>query len=231
MRMQIKRYGTRVLRCCRQSQMYREYRESGKISNLRHSCGRKKHRLERDERRLTKITKCDRRATLPQIAADFNAGPSTSVTVRTIYRNIIDMGFRCTLVDCMAQSFTPGPVNNDIGLLMTENTLPDPTYQQGTVRVGGGSVMVWGVYSWSDIGPLIDLDRTLTGDRYVSILSDHLHPCMSIGHSDGLWEFQTDNATPHTSRIATYWLQELYSEFRHFRWPPKSPDMNIIEHI
>ncbi|GFS66096.1 transposable element Tcb1 transposase [Trichonephila clavipes] len=36
----------------------------------------------------------DRRATLPQIAADFKAGPSTSVTVRTIQRNIIDMGFR-----------------------------------------------------------------------------------------------------------------------------------------
>ncbi|GFX07451.1 HTH_Tnp_Tc3_2 domain-containing protein [Trichonephila clavipes] len=34
------------------------------------------------------------RATLPQVVADFNAGPSTSVTVRTIQRNIIDMGFR-----------------------------------------------------------------------------------------------------------------------------------------
>ncbi|GFU40779.1 histone-lysine N-methyltransferase SETMAR [Trichonephila clavipes] len=35
----------------------------------------------------------------------------------------------------------------------------------------------------------------------------------------------------HTSRIATDWLQEHSSEFRYFRWPPKSPDMNIIEYI
>ncbi|GBM89978.1 hypothetical protein AVEN_41357-1 [Araneus ventricosus] len=49
---------------------------------------------ERDQRRLTRIIKCDRRATLPQIAADFNAGPSTSVSVRTIQRNIVDMGLR-----------------------------------------------------------------------------------------------------------------------------------------
>ncbi|GFY19169.1 HTH_Tnp_Tc3_2 domain-containing protein [Trichonephila clavipes] len=35
-----------------------------------------------------------RRATLPQIAADFYAGPSTSVPMRTIQRNIIDMGYR-----------------------------------------------------------------------------------------------------------------------------------------
>ncbi|GFV73413.1 DDE_3 domain-containing protein [Trichonephila clavipes] len=34
-----------------------------------------------------------------------------------------------------------------------------------------------------------------------------------------------------TSRIATEWFQEPFSEFRHFRWSPKSPDMNIIEHI
>ncbi|GFV02020.1 HTH_Tnp_Tc3_2 domain-containing protein [Trichonephila clavipes] len=34
------------------------------------------------------------RATLPQIAADFNDGPPTSLTLRTIQRNIIDMGFR-----------------------------------------------------------------------------------------------------------------------------------------
>ncbi|GBO09083.1 hypothetical protein AVEN_235992-1 [Araneus ventricosus] len=107
----------------------------------------------------------------------------------------------------------------------------DPACQQGTVQGGGGSVMVWGVCNWRDMGPLIRLDTTLTGDRYVSILSGHLHPFMSIVYSDGLGEFQQDNATPHTSRIATEWLQEHSSDFRHFRWPPKSSDMNIIEHI
>ncbi|GBN41510.1 hypothetical protein AVEN_178950-1 [Araneus ventricosus] len=76
------------------SRVYREYRESGKTSNLRHRCGRKKIMQERDQRRLTRIIKRDRRATLPQIAADFNAGASTSVSVRTIQRNIIDMSFR-----------------------------------------------------------------------------------------------------------------------------------------
>ncbi|GFY27658.1 transposable element tcb2 transposase [Trichonephila clavipes] len=39
------------------------------------------------------------------------------------------------------------------------------------------------------------------------------------------------SATPHTSRIDTEGLQEHSSEFRHFHWSPKSPDMNIIEYI
>ncbi|GBM55001.1 hypothetical protein AVEN_238932-1 [Araneus ventricosus] len=76
------------------SRVYREYRASGKTSNLRQHCGGKKIMQEQDRRRLTRIIKRDRRATLPQIAADFNARPSTSVNVRTIQRNIIDRGFR-----------------------------------------------------------------------------------------------------------------------------------------
>ncbi|GBM74407.1 hypothetical protein AVEN_203867-1 [Araneus ventricosus] len=54
---------------------------------------------------------------------------------------------------------------------------------------------------------------------------------MSIVHSDGLGQFQQDNATPHASRVATKWLLENCSDFRHFHWPPKSPEMNIIEDI
>ncbi|GBN73769.1 hypothetical protein AVEN_204609-1 [Araneus ventricosus] len=81
------------------------------------------------------------------------------------------------------------------------------------------------------MGPLIRLETTVTGDRYLSILSDHLHSFMSIVHSDGLGQFQQDNATPHASRVATKWFQEHSSDFRHFHWPPKSPEMNIIDDI
>ncbi|GBO23551.1 hypothetical protein AVEN_222336-1 [Araneus ventricosus] len=85
--------------------------------------------------------------------------------------------------------------------------------------------------SWRDMGPLIRLEMTLTGDRYLRILSDHLHSFMSNVHSDGLGQFQQDNATPHTSRVATKWLQEHSSDFRYFHWPPKSTEKNIIEYI
>ncbi|GBL90080.1 hypothetical protein AVEN_37351-1 [Araneus ventricosus] len=40
-----------------------------------------------------------------------------------------------------------------------------------------------------------------------------------------------NNATPHASRVATKWLQEHSSDFRHFHWPPKSPERNINEDI
>ncbi|GBN91397.1 hypothetical protein AVEN_107730-1 [Araneus ventricosus] len=65
------------------SRMYREYRVSGKTSNFRHRCGRKKTLKELDHCRQTQILKRDRRAILPQIATDFNDGASTSVRVRT----------------------------------------------------------------------------------------------------------------------------------------------------
>ncbi|GFX32462.1 hypothetical protein TNCV_2173801 [Trichonephila clavipes] len=39
--------------------------------------------------------------------------------------------------------------------------------------------------------PLIRLDSTMTGQRYVNILSDHLHPFMSCAHSDGRGQIPT----------------------------------------
>ncbi|GBN80386.1 hypothetical protein AVEN_219795-1 [Araneus ventricosus] len=75
------------------SRVYREYRVSGKTSNFRHRCGQKKD-LEKTEPliRQTRILKRDRRTILPQIAADFNDGASTSVSVRTVQRTVINMG-------------------------------------------------------------------------------------------------------------------------------------------
>lgn len=246
------------------SRVYREYQVSGKTSNLRMRCGRKKTLTERDHRRLKRIVTRARRATLPQIAEDFNAGASTSVSVRTVQRTVLDMGFRSrrptrvplltprhkalrlawarqhrhwTVDDWKNVAWSDESryqlyrADGRVRVWRQPHESMDPSCQQGTVQAGGGSVMVWGVCSWRDMGPLIRLDTTLTGVGYVSILSDHLHPFMSSVHSDGLGQFQQDNATPHTSRVATSWLQDHSSEFIHLHWPPKSPDMNIIEHI
>ncbi|GFW15991.1 transposable element Tcb2 transposase [Trichonephila clavipes] len=68
-------------------------------------------------------------------------------------------------------------------------------------------------------------------DRCVSILSDYLHPFMSIVYSDGFGEFQQDKVTPHQSRIATSRSRNTYLKLDTSARPPKSPDMNIIEHI
>ncbi|GFW00783.1 DDE_3 domain-containing protein [Trichonephila clavipes] len=81
------------------------------------------------------------------------------------------------------------------------------------------------------MGRLICLDTTLTGNRGIRIRSDQLYLFMSIVHSKGLGEFHQDKATTHTSGISAYWLQEHSSEFRHFCWPPKSPDFIIIEYF
>ncbi|GBM36191.1 hypothetical protein AVEN_97562-1 [Araneus ventricosus] len=72
-----------------------------------------------------------------------------------------------------------------------------------TDQSGGASVMVGGLCSWGEMGPLIRLETALTGDRHVTILYDHLYPFMSIVHSDGFGQFQQDDATSHTSRFAT----------------------------
>jgi hypothetical protein len=104
----------------------------------------------------------------------------------------------------------------------------DPACQHGTFQADGGSVMVWDVCNWSEMGPLICLDATQVTFIYVCILADLLHPFISIVHSDGLVQFQQDNAIPHTSRIHTESLQEYSSEFKPHHWLPNSPDMNII---
>ncbi|GBN42675.1 hypothetical protein AVEN_162130-1 [Araneus ventricosus] len=91
--------------------------------------------------------------------------------------------------------------------------------------------MVWDVCSWRDTGPPISLETILTGGKYLRILSDRLHSFMSIVHSDGLEQFQQNNATPQASRVASKWLQEQSFDFRYFNAPPKSPEMNIVEDI
>ena len=45
----------------------------------------------------------------------------------------------------------------------------DPSCQQGTVQAGDGSILVWGVFSWHGLGPVVHLNMSLS----ISLLGDH----------------------------------------------------------
>lgn len=180
-----------------------------------------------------------------------------NVSERSVQQIVIDFGFRSrrpTRVPLLTERITNlGPPTPSLDYLWLEtrclvclhlywvdgrvrvwrelHETMDHTNQHWNVQVNAISLMAWGVCRWLDMGFLIHLETTLTDDWYISMLSHHIHPFMSIVYSDGVGQFQQGNATSHTSRVATEWLKEHSLDIRHFHWLPKYPDINIIEHI
>ncbi|GBM51226.1 DNA polymerase alpha subunit B [Araneus ventricosus] len=107
----------------------------------------------------------------------------------------------------------------------------DPACQVGTVQGHGGSIMVWGVFSWQFWGSLVLVPTFLNGIRNVELLGDHLHLFMFFCHPHGNGVFQQGNCTSHRSWLATVWLDEHSSDFPVMNWPPRSPELNPIEHL
>ncbi|GFV14185.1 transposable element Tcb2 transposase [Trichonephila clavipes] len=96
----------------------------------------------------------------------------------------------------------------------------DPACQVETVLWHGGSIIVWGAFSWHCLGSLVCVPTPLNAIRYVELLGDHLHPFMLFRYRD--------NCTSHKSRLVSGWLDEHSSDFSVINWPPGSPDLNHI---
>lgn len=94
---------------------------------------------------------------------------------------------------------------------------------------GGGSVMVWaGISSEAHTELVFVANGALNAHRYIEeILQDHVVPYMAF-LGDGAVYMQ-DNARPHVARIVSAYLNEVQIE--RLNWPPRSPDLNPIEHL
>ena len=101
---------------------------------------------------------------------------------------------------------------------------------EGTVKFGGGSLMLWGCMMWEGPGYATRIDGRMDADLYVSILDDELQQSLSFykKKTEDII-FQQDNDPKHKSKKATNWLNDSGLEV--MRWPPQSADLNPIEHL
>uniref|UniRef100_A0A8C6Q136 Transposase Tc1-like domain-containing protein n=1 Tax=Nothobranchius furzeri TaxID=105023 RepID=A0A8C6Q136_NOTFU len=100
-----------------------------------------------------------------------------------------------------------------------------------TVQAGDGGVMVWGMFSWHTLCPLLPTGHGLNATGILSIVSDHVHPFMTTMYPSSDGYFHKDNAPCHNAPIISNWFLEHDNEFTVLQRPSQSPDLNPIEHL
>ncbi len=88
------------------------------------------------------------------------------------------------------QRTTPGATPVSLRTENGEHESMDPSCLVSTVQAGGGGLMVWGIFSWHTLGPLVPIENCLNATAYLSIVADHVHPFMTTVYpsSDGYFQ-------------------------------------------
>ncbi|GBM79138.1 hypothetical protein AVEN_256253-1 [Araneus ventricosus] len=103
--------------------------------------------------------------------------------------------------------------------------------QAGHTQAGGGGIMLWGMFSWTALGPVVVVEQTMKAANYLNTIADQLHPYMVFVFPNGNGIFQQDNSPCHKAWIVLEWFEEHIDEFHLMSWPPNSPDFNPMENI
>ena len=101
---------------------------------------------------------------------------------------------------------------------------------EGTLKYGGGSLMLWGCMCWDGTGYSCKIDGRMDGDLYIEILEDDLMKSIDYhGKTPSDIIFWQDNNPKHTYKKAKEWFKN--HNIQVLPWPVHSPDLNPIKHL
>ncbi|GBN89068.1 Transposable element Tc1 transposase [Araneus ventricosus] len=67
----------------------------------------------------------------------------------------------------------------------------------GHIQAGNGDIMLWGMFSWAALGPVVMVEQIMKAANYLNTIADQLHPYMAFVFPTGNGIFQQDNAPCH----------------------------------
>jgi len=99
-----------------------------------------------------------------------------------------------------------------------------------TPQAEGGKIMIWGCITFFGPGDLCQINGTLNSEFYLEVLHDYVRPSFVwYGMHPAKSIFQQDNSRVHTAKAVRKWFDK--QKFTVLKWPPNSPDLNIIEYV
>ncbi len=144
------------------SRVYREWFEKEKISSERQLCGRKCLVDVRGQRRMGRLVRGDRKATVTQITTRYNQGRQNTISECTTCRTLKQMVYssrrphqvpllsaenrkwRLQFTQADESRFLLRHSDGRVRIWCKEHEIMDPSCPVSMVQAGGGGVMVWG---------------------------------------------------------------------------------------
>lgn len=229
------------------------YNMRGSVSRQRGS-GRPRKTTQRSDRRLIRLARANRFATVPLLAGWWNE-PVSGMTLSRRLRQASFKSYRPPVKPYLS----PENIRNRLRWTMRRVLwrLPmfrrvvwsdesrfrlfkndrrtrvwrlrgerfKPDLMQHSFHSQGGSVHVWGAFWYGGRSDLQILIENVNGNRYCEVIRHFIRSSRPPLN----WILQQDNAPAHTSQVVTRYFQE--AGIQSLPWPSKSPDLNPIEHV
>ncbi len=246
--------------CTTISRVYRKWSEKEKISSERQLCGRKCLVDVRGQRRMGRLVRDDRKATVTQITTRYNQGMQNTISERTTHRILKQMGYssrrphRVPLLSAknrkLRLQFTQAHQNWTIedwkNVAWSDESRFLLRHSDGRVRIWhkehesmDPSCLVSTVQAGGGVGDIflahfghLSTNRALFKCHSLpEYCCWPCHPFMTTVYPSSDGSFQKNNAPCHKAQIISDWFLEQDNEFTLLKWPPQSPDLNPTEHL